>query len=465
VNDFKRTFPSPQILNYTLSQLAQRAGWQDDIVDLPVYYKRREIPAEKASVTIIPAALEAWDKLLTLPPRSITWLPADRVMPRARPLPFETETPVLFWGAGYEDGRKPFAERIPGGAVIFYADIIASAFFMLSRWEETVVSEQDVHGRFPGVASVAYRQGFIDRPIVDEYALILRAWLRHLLPNWQPQRRPFSVKLSHDVDAISGSPADWRRAARFSARHFLRHHNPKKALYSMGQTVLATVAPTRTSHFQNIYWLANVSRKNGLCDDAFYFQASEPGPCDNGYDPAKPAVRRCINDLRRDGFEIGLHPGYSTLNDLEKLQQEKNRLDQILGHSHYGGRQHYLRFHIPNTWRHFEQVGLTYDATLGYADREGFRCGTCHPFRPFNIEQGRELDLWEWPLVVMDATLHRYRGLGPAHAEARILELAQRSRQVEGTFTLLWHNSPHDDEGRAWRTMYERVVAKLAVMR
>jgi hypothetical protein len=68
-------------------------------------------------------------------------------------------------------------------------------------------------------------------------------------------------------------------------------------------------------------------------------------------------------------------------------------------------------------------------------------------------------------LVVMDRTLQHYRGLSPAQAEERILELAQRSRRVEGTFTLLWHNSSRDDKGRPWHTMYERVVARLAAMR
>jgi hypothetical protein len=137
-------------------------------------------------------------------------------------------------------------------------------------------------------------------------------------------------------------------------------------------------------------------------------------------------------------------------------------MDTLLGKTNYGGRQHFLRFQVPDTWRHWEQVGLSYDATLGYADHEGFRCGTCHPFRPFDVEQNRELDLWEVPLIVMDGTLHNYRQLTPEQGEARILELAHRCQQVEGTFTLLWHNSSLSGDWLPWSKVYRRVIRELA---
>ena len=45
-----------------------------------------------------------------------------------------------------------------------------------------------------------------------------------------------------------------------------------------------------------------------------------------------------------------------------------------------------------------------------------------------------------------------------------ILELARRCRDVEGTFTLLWHNSSLIGEWAAWGFDYEGVVAKLSEM-
>ena len=101
---------------------------------------------------------------------------------------------------------------------------------------------------------------------------------------------------------------------------------------------------------------------------------------------------------------------------------------------------------------------------MTYADHEGFRWGTGNAFRPFDAEQDRELDLWARPLIVMDGTLRQYRGLAPAQGEARILELARRCKQVEGMFTLLWHNSSLDGEWHPWRTVYRRALEQLARM-
>jgi len=40
---------------------------------------------------------------------------------------------------------------------------------MLTRYEEVVKSVKDEHERFPARASLAYREGFLMRPIVNEY--------------------------------------------------------------------------------------------------------------------------------------------------------------------------------------------------------------------------------------------------------------------------------------------------------
>lgn len=48
-------------------------------------------------------------------------------------------------------------------------DIFAASFFMLTRWEEYVNKARDSHNRFPATESLAYKQGFLDRPIVNEY--------------------------------------------------------------------------------------------------------------------------------------------------------------------------------------------------------------------------------------------------------------------------------------------------------
>ena len=91
-------------------------------------------------------------------------------------------------------------------------DFIASAFYFLSCWEETVIPEHDQHGRFPYARSLAAQIGLPEN-IVDIYLDIFVAllnlggggpWPRVGIPTWYGGV-PFVVCLTHDVDEISKS--------------------------------------------------------------------------------------------------------------------------------------------------------------------------------------------------------------------------------------------------------------------
>lgn len=455
---------------YSWRQLAQRAGIIQnnpsgngfERLNIPVYYARPDqVQVDRPGLIVTPCCPSAWLALLGRAPRSLEALSTRDVIPGDAQLPFDSPIPVLFWGEGNEEGRKPFAEVSSNGSIVFHADIIATTFFMLSRWEEMVTSARDSLERFSATSSVAYQQGFLDRPIVDHYALILRAWLRLLLPEWQPLSPQFSVKLSHDIDNVRVSSTLYGIIKRLGG-DLLKRHSLRQFWQTSLDLLWQIIAPERTSYFQGIYTLSELSNRYSL-DSAFYFMAAfPPGLPDNDYNLRSPLISKCIQKLNQQGFEIGLHPGYYTFNNPERLAIEKTHLDQVLGKTRYGGRQHCLRFQIPRTWRHLEQVGLTYDSTMTYADHEGFRCGTCHLFQPFDIEQDCQLKLWELPLIVMDVTLKKYRNLTPEQGQARILELARRCKQVEGIFTLLWHNSSLAGEWHAWAEVYHQIVAILA---
>jgi len=121
---------------------------------------------------------------------------------------------------------------------------------------------------------------------------------------------------------------------------------------------------------------------------------------------------------------------------------------------------HVLRWQWPTSAHGWEQSGFSYDSTLSYADRPGFRCGTCHPYQMFDPVVQRPLRLRQRPLVVMECTViaDRYLGLGSGPAAlALIQQLKQRCRAVNGQFTLLWHNSSLTTVEDRW--LYRQVLA------
>ncbi len=464
-----RTTLTKRAIEYAWRELLRRAGvpvrGNDDsalrALGVSFHYGMpAELPRDRRAVVVVPSDPAYWRRLLEIPARSLETVPVEDALPSgAGPLPFDP-LPVLFRGRGPGVGGG-FARRV-GRAVVFDCDLVASTLFLLSRWEEIVTPTRDEYGRMPFNESVAYRQGFLDRPLVDEYAFVLREWLKVLLPEWTPTLNRFSVKLGHDIDAI-GPFSSLGNAARLLAGDLVRRRDPVLAAETARLALLQGLAPRRTAFYEGIFRLAEISRRYAM-DSAFYFMAADPGPYDSGYDPASRPVREAIRGLQNFGFEIGFHAGYETLGDPYRLAEEKSRFDAVLGRSRYGGRQHFLRFRVPDTWRQLEQLGLAYDSTMTFAGHEGFRCGTCHSYRPFDIDANRVLDIQELPLIAMDGTLRKYRRLTPAEAERCVSQLAKRCRAVEGTFTLLWHNSSLSGEWASWASSYESMVMNLSVM-
>jgi hypothetical protein len=133
----------------------------------------------------------------------------------------------------------------------------------------------------------------------------------------------------------------------------------------------------------------------------------------------------------------------------ELIKQEADRLKGIcaeegIEQSQWGGRMHYLRWEQPATMRAWAGAGMSYDSTLGYADRPGFRCGTCHEYPAFDPVAQEQLSLRIRPLVVMECTVvdDKYMGLGAGNEALQQFEkLKNTCACVDGDFTLLWHNS------------------------
>ena len=141
------------------------------------------------------------------------------------------------------------------------------------------------------------------------------------------------------------------------------------------------------------------------------------------------------------------------------MHLEKRKLEESTGNALFGGRQHYLRWKTPNTWEILEQAGLKYDTSLSFADHEGFRCGICLPYKPFDVVENRVLDIWELPLTVMDGSLFNYQSLFPEEGFQRIKALIDTIKKYNGVFVLLWHNSSFDElRLPGWTEVYEKTL-------
>ena len=201
----------------------------------------------------------------------------------------------------------------------------------------------------------------------------------------------------------------------------------------------APCAGIDTTYQKLLRSIVRYSLGHGL-QSSVYWKAHRSDSPKPSYDLHHPRIRRLISDFRTAGVEMGVHPSYDTYGSLEKLRMEVSAVRDAIGEDRIGGRQDFLRWN-PETWIHWDVLGLAYDATVGYADCVGFRAGTAYPYRPWLLSKAREARLVEIPLMAMESTLLGYMKLSAEEALRTLLECVERCRTVGGVFSLLWHNT------------------------
>ncbi len=313
-------------------------------------------------------------------------------------------------------------------------DLFASTFFMLSRWEEHALPDRDVHGRFPAESSLAWRNGFLERPVVNEWAELLRGLLAQL--GWEPPRprRTFQLHLTCDVDHPR---LWWSLSDRFRTLggSLLKRKNTGEAIFWLKKYFFRQQDPYDT--FDEIMETAERSGHPAH----FNFLGKRPRESDCWYPLEHPFVRSLIQNITARGHVVGFHPSYEAFDQPEIFNRELESLRRITPQPVLTGRQHYLRFSTPQTWRTWDQAGMTWDSTMGYPEYPGFRCGICQEFPVFDIEQRKMLTVREKPLIAMDVTLTLYRQWTPEQANEKLRQLRRQVEKHNGEFVLLWHNS------------------------
>ncbi|WP_435361977.1 polysaccharide deacetylase family protein [Haloarchaeobius sp. DFWS5] len=170
--------------------------------------------------------------------------------------------------------------------------------------------------------------------------------------------------------------------------------------------------------------------------------------------PAMAAISRVLDD---GGWEVGLHGSYTTADDPARLTYEKSRIEDTLGHSILGGRQHYLRLSVPETWYHYANLDLYYDTSLGSSTEYGFADG-------YGVQRPFGDDFVVFPLTLMEQTLP---DPGTRFADARRVcrELLTEAAANDAVMTVLWHPRYFNDrEFPGYRRVYRDLVEQALDM-
>ncbi|MEZ2744894.1 polysaccharide deacetylase family protein [Halopseudomonas bauzanensis] len=359
---------------------------------------------------------------------------------------------------------NPLIQQRGTDALVHY-DILGLTYWMLNRLEETSRTDLDSHQRFQAKSSHAYQHGYLERPIVDEWLFILGQLIKRVWPTAQLKIHEFHMKVSHDIDAPSRYGfRSAKSLLRGMAGDVLKNKSLKSAMLGPWIRLNTKQRLHPADPFNTFEWLMDISEECGV-KSAFYLICGRTDPTrDADYEPEHPAIRNLMRRIHERGHEIGLHASYGSYKRPEVILAEANRLRLIakeegIMQDKWGGRMHYLRWEHPTTLRAWEQAGMSYDSTLGYADLPGFRCGTCFEYPAFDPIKQQLLNIRIRPLIAMECTViaERYMNLGYTNAAlSKFVSLKEACRVVGGCFTLLWHNSHLASQQD--RTLYKKLI-------
>ena len=354
-----------------------------------------------------------------------------------------------------------------GSQLIIHADLLASTYFLISRYEEMYRrNERDTYGRFPGKSSLPYRAGFLHRPIVDEYGEALR---RILLEegvasryNLRLEERPqtFSrVNLTHDLSR----PYNYRGWRSF-LRAWLRE---KKSPWEAARLSFSSDVEDDYYTFPKfLKWDRATCDSLGKerADIFFFIRMPSRHPLDKPYYSLHSHYLRSILAVgEKYKVLLSLQCSYAAGHQSELISRERHLFERTFRRRPRGLRHNKLTSCEPEDLLQAYASGFRNDYSMGYADVAGFRLGTCRAVKFINPNTRLLTELILHPLVLRDLTLSdpRYMALEAEEAERIAHELIRVTARYNGELTLLWHNDLLSQKTHPWHSVLYRSMLRL----
>ena len=330
------------------------------------------------------------------------------------------------------------------GSFIFTHDIMKQIFCLQTLYYEREISRRDKLGRVVHEDGVNYRLNITDIPVVDYlFEVIIEVIEQFSKKSFLVFKRKsafdkFGFILSHDVDRVES-------------------YNLYNTLNSVKQlTVFNGDYPAKIKRVNRHIgeFLKLSKRSNPLWDfedmqalehrfnltSTFFFLGKGELHKDAYYNFADKNIKELIKQIEANKSEIGLHVTIKGNNSSDILSSNLAKLQQESTATVKGARSHWLRFDITKSGEILEALKIKYDSSISFYSKEGFRASTCLPYKLYSLEQNRELDVWEVPLIFMECSLLDYQNVTEQEALEKVSHLLNEVVKFKGVFTLLWHN-------------------------
>jgi hypothetical protein len=320
-------------------------------------------------------------------------------------------------------------------------DIFAASFFLLSRYEEYLPHVKDDYGRYTVKESVAYKNRFLNQPVIDIWAYKLKDILKERFPEFQFSKREYQVWPVIDVPmayyfrqkgllrTLGGTLND---IARLKLRQLYERYS--------------VLMGFKRDPYDTFKWVITKQKQYNF-KFTVLFLIGNYSTYDKNINTNKKAFVSLIKSVA-DYCNVGLKASYFALDDISILKQEKIKMEGIINRELVAVRNSFSKLNLPKSYRNLVELEIHQDFSMGYIDTLGFRAGTCTPFQFYDLDYEIQTPLQINPYQCLDFALLKYNSY--LDKKEHLEKLMSEIRAVNGTFIPIFHNYTFSDLDR-WK--------------
>lgn len=319
-------------------------------------------------------------------------------------------------------------------------DLFASAFYLISRYEEYLPCIKDIHDRYLPEQSIAFRFQFLEYAMVNRYIYAIQkqisAYYSHFTPKKIQAQSLFTIDIDHAF-----------YAKNVSLEKFL-----KRNILNLFQSEEKDKYDTYDYIYQKLHEAKLAHKTFMLC-------------------PEKPDKNDHFNKREDKSFlellkllnyktDLNIHPSYNSINHKNLIEEEKKWLEHKIDKKIESCRFHFLRFDTEISYATILlKNGIKEDFSMAYGNYSGFRTSTSLPFYFFDLQKNKKTGLKVFTSCFMDSTYEYYStdiNSKYEYAKEKCKSLQQEINEFGGIFIPIFHNDLLAKN--KWKALFENAI-------
>jgi len=314
-------------------------------------------------------------------------------------------------------------------------DMFSASFYLLSRYEEYLPHVKDEKGRFLASESLAYKEKFLQFPVIDIWAhkfksVLICAFTEIKFPKKQP--------INHTIIAVT-EPYKFKQKGTLRLLSGFVNDLIKLRIKNLIKRT-AVVFGIRNDPYNTFQWIIKQT-KISTTELTVLFLLGDSVSFMKGTNSKRTKFKLLLKNIA-DYKNVGLIFSDASLKNIEVLKQEKEQLENIINKElKYSLNSDFL-VHLPENYRNLIELEIEKDFTLVYENTPGFRASTCTPFLFYDLDYEIVTPLKIQPIAF---STHSFLNKTKAKKLATIEAFINSINEVNGTFSVIFDNKDFSD--------------------